>query len=100
MVFKLPIYVSSCYFVFWLVFLWSNPLIFGFCSSSPDEQKDNEVVRDVFGDSDEDERDEFGGQNDLEQDSHVRLWLSTPLILYSYSILNYHNCSFYLEFSF
>lgn len=39
-------------------------------SSSPDEQKDNEVVRDVFGDSDEDELDEYGVQNDVEQDSH------------------------------
>ncbi|XP_020579682.1 protein LEO1 homolog isoform X2 [Phalaenopsis equestris] len=37
---------------------------------STDEQKDNEVVRDVFGESDEDEGEEYGIQNDLEQDSH------------------------------
>ncbi|KAK8963321.1 hypothetical protein KSP40_PGU021352 [Platanthera guangdongensis] len=38
--------------------------------SSPDEQKDNEVVRDVFGDSDEDDREEYGVQKDLEQNLH------------------------------
>lgn len=39
-------------------------------SSSPDEQKDNEVVRDVFGDSGEDEQEEYGVPNDIEHDSH------------------------------
>ncbi|KAI0501138.1 hypothetical protein KFK09_016081 [Dendrobium nobile] len=38
--------------------------------SSPVEQKDKLAVRDVFGDSDVDEQDEYGVQNDLEQDSH------------------------------
>lgn len=35
------------------------------------EQDDNEVVRDVFGDSDEEEPDEYPTHNELEQDSHV-----------------------------
>ncbi|KAG0467021.1 hypothetical protein HPP92_018601 [Vanilla planifolia] len=39
---------------------------------SLDEQKDNEVVRDVFGDSDEDGVD-YGVQNELEQDLHSPL---------------------------
>ncbi|PKA64939.1 hypothetical protein AXF42_Ash011541 [Apostasia shenzhenica] len=41
-------------------------------SRSPDEQKDNEVVRDVFGESDEDEQVGYVAQNDLdqEQESH------------------------------
>ncbi|XP_064938481.1 protein LEO1 homolog isoform X3 [Musa acuminata AAA Group] len=34
------------------------------------EQKDNEVVRDVFGDSDEDEPAEYGGQDEIEDDLH------------------------------
>ncbi|KAJ0973892.1 hypothetical protein J5N97_015857 [Dioscorea zingiberensis] len=37
---------------------------------SPNEQDDNEVVRDVFGDSDEEEPDEYAVHNELEQDSH------------------------------
>ncbi|KAG0468708.1 hypothetical protein HPP92_018036 [Vanilla planifolia] len=40
---------------------------------SLDEQKDNEVVRDVFGDSDEDEGVDYGVQNELEQDLHSPL---------------------------
>ncbi|KAG1365520.1 protein LEO1 [Cocos nucifera] len=36
-----------------------------------DEQKDHEVVRDVFGDSDEEEPAEYGAQNEIEQDSHI-----------------------------
>ncbi|KAG6538477.1 hypothetical protein ZIOFF_003600 [Zingiber officinale] len=39
-------------------------------SRSMDEQKDEEVVRDVFGDSDEDEQAEYGGQDEIEHDSH------------------------------
>ncbi|XP_039114290.1 LOW QUALITY PROTEIN: protein LEO1 homolog [Dioscorea cayenensis subsp. rotundata] len=39
-------------------------------SRSPMEQDDNEVVRDVFGDSDEEEPDEYPTHNELEQDSH------------------------------
>lgn len=38
-----------------------------------DEQKDEEVVRDVFGDSDEEEQAESDGQDEIEHDSHVRL---------------------------
>ncbi|KAJ8484866.1 hypothetical protein OPV22_017351 [Ensete ventricosum] len=34
------------------------------------EQKDHEVVRDVFGDSDEDEPAEYGGQDEIEQELH------------------------------
>lgn len=34
-----------------------------------DEQKDHEVVRDVFGDSDDEEPAEYGAQNELEQES-------------------------------
>ncbi|WOL05153.1 hypothetical protein Cni_G13879 [Canna indica] len=39
-------------------------------SRSMGEEKDHEVVRDVFGDSDEDEQAEYGGQDEIEQDSH------------------------------
>lgn len=46
---------------------------FCFWDRSMDEQKDEEVVRDVFGDSDEDEQAEYGGQDEIEHDSHVRL---------------------------
>lgn len=37
-----------------------------------DEQKDHEVVRDVFGDSDEEEPAEYSAQNEIEQNLHVR----------------------------
>uniref|UniRef100_A0A1D1ZB00 RNA polymerase-associated protein LEO1 n=1 Tax=Anthurium amnicola TaxID=1678845 RepID=A0A1D1ZB00_9ARAE len=37
---------------------------------SPSVEKDHAVVRDVFGDSDEDEVAEYGSQHELEQDSH------------------------------
>ncbi|KAG1338285.1 protein LEO1 [Cocos nucifera] len=39
-------------------------------SRSLDGQKDHEVVRDVFGDSDEEEPAEYGAQDEIEQDSH------------------------------
>ncbi|XP_074587754.1 protein LEO1 homolog [Curcuma longa] len=39
-------------------------------SRSMDEQKDEEVVRDVFGDSDEEEQAESDGQDEIEHDSH------------------------------
>lgn len=35
------------------------------------EQKGHEVVRNVFGDSDEDEPAEYGGQDEIEQELHV-----------------------------
>ncbi|XP_010922107.1 protein LEO1 homolog isoform X2 [Elaeis guineensis] len=35
-----------------------------------DEQKDHEVVRDVFGDSDEEELADYGAQDEIERDSH------------------------------
>lgn len=38
-----------------------------------DDQQDHEVVRDVFGDSDEEEPPEYGGHDEIEQDLHVRL---------------------------
>lgn len=36
------------------------------------DQKDHKVVRDVFGDSDEDEPAAYGTQNEIDQDSHVK----------------------------
>ena len=47
------------------------------------EQKDHEVVRNVFGDSDEDEPAEYGGQDEIEQELHV--WLLNSLLFAFYS---------------
>lgn len=49
----------------------SLPLVYNvICRSSPEEEKDDEAVRKVFGDSDEDEA-EYGAQTEQYQDSHV-----------------------------
>jgi len=42
------------------------------CSSPMEEERDQEVVRDVFGDSDEDEPAPYGARHEIDEDSHVR----------------------------
>ena len=37
-----------------------------------EEERDQEVVRDVFGDSDEDEPAPYGARHEIDEDSHVR----------------------------
>ena len=41
-------------------------------SSPMEEERDQEVVRDVFGDSDEDEPAPYGARHEIDEDSHVR----------------------------
>lgn len=40
-----------------------------------EEERDHEVVRDVFGDSDEDEPAPYRAQHEIDEDSHVRFML-------------------------
>jgi RNA polymerase-associated protein LEO1 len=37
-----------------------------------EEEKEQEVVRDVFGESDEDEPDPYHARHEIDEDSHVR----------------------------
>lgn len=46
-----------------------------------EEERDQEVVRDVFGDSDEDEPAPYHARHEIDEDSHVRLVIMFSLFL-------------------